>query len=436
MKKSKKSKNKKIVVTAPHGSIENIQQQFGMKSNSLETVETLSELRNDLPNIVIAKCKYDSYFKQNDFKMQKLERGKNYVMSLSIYKSLEFDKYNVTNGQPRHNLSPAKTSFKSLYKPYQGQDLTRKKLLVMRTGGIGDLLFILPNLVHLKEKYPSCKISFATSPQYHSMLELWLECGYIDKILSLPFVDMEFKSSQYHLSFEGVIERTKISERTNAYNLFSQWMGLDLPNDKLHPKQSPNYDLCDKVQNELFDKFNIETDDKICVIQLKASSPIRTPHPEQFWLPVIRLIISRGYKIVITDNPQLHDQINTIIDKYFHFFKDKIYNFSKYSETISYSIALAKISDIVVGTDSSMIHIAESVGTKNLGIYGPFPGSVRVSNYQYGDWIDCKKECSPCFTHGHRPCIYGGNNGGCSPCYNNIDMSEFKEKFIKLTEGK
>jgi len=436
MKKMKKMKkirtDNKQKFTAPLGSMENIQQQFGLKTDSLNVVDDLDQLRNDIPNIVIAKCKHDSFFKQNNFEMQQLKKGKNYVMSISIYKSLEYDKYNVVNGSPRHNLSPAKISFKQLYKPYRGQDLTRKKLLVMRTGGIGDLLFILPNLIYLKKKYPSCKISFATSPQYHSMLESWINSGYIDKVLSLPFLDSEFKSSQYHLSFEGVIERTKISETTNAYKLFSQWMGLDLPDEQLNPMQSVDVNIYSEVENIVRDELGIKENDKICIIQLKASSPIRTPHPEQFWLPIFRFIISSGYKIVITDNPQIHSQIDGIVEKYFHYFEGKIKNFSKYSKNISYSIALAMIADIVVGTDSSMVHIAESVGTKNLGIYGPFPGAVRVSNYKYGDWIDCEYECAPCFTHGHRPCIYGGNNGGCSPCYNNIDMKEFKNKFIKL----
>jgi len=437
MKKTRKNKNrsiKKQIVTATPGSMENIQQQFGMKTDSLHIVSNLEELRNDIPNIVIAKCKHDSFFKQNDFEIQQLKKGKHYVMSISIYKSLEYDRYNVVNGSPRHNLSPSKVSFKQLYKPYKGQDLTRKKLLVMRTGGIGDLLFILPNLIYLKKKYPTCKISFATSPQYHSMLESWVDSGYIDKILTLPFLDSEFKSSQYHLSFEGVIERTKVSETTNAYNLFSKWMGLNLSNDQLNPIQSVNVNIYSEVENIVRDELCINENEKLCVIQLKASSPIRTPHPEKFWLPIIRFIISRGYKIVVTDNPKIHGQIDEIIKKYFHYFEGNIFNFSKYSKNISYSIALAMIADVVVGTDSSMIHIAESVGTKNLGIYGPFPGSVRVSNYKYGDWIDCKYECAPCFTHGHRPCIYGGNNGGCSPCYENINMSEFNEKFKNLVE--
>jgi ADP-heptose:LPS heptosyltransferase len=434
-KKSKKSnKTKSFCTTAPIGSIENIQQQFGLNTDSLKNVNSLDELRQDVPNMVIARCKHDSFFKQNDFTMQKIERGRNYVMSISMYKSLEYDSYNIVNGCPRHNLAPAKISFKSIYKPYQGQNLTNKKLLVMRTGGIGDLLFILPNLIYLKRQYPTCKIVFSTSPQYHSMVKRWIDDGYIDKVIALPFSDAEFKSAQYHLSFEGVIERTEVSKTTNAYKLFSQWMGLNLPSNLLHPKQSVSDKLITEVESILYTNLNIDKTDKLCAIQLKASSPIRTPHPEQFWLPIIRQIIGRGFKIVITDNPQLHDQIDKIIDKYFSGLKENIFNFAKYSKDISYAIALSKIVDVVVGTDSSLIHIAESVGTTNFGIYGPFPGSVRVSNYLYGDWIDCKFDCAPCFTHGHRPCIYGGNNGGCSPCYNEMDMSEFKQKFINLTE--
>jgi len=434
-KKKKTNKKQKINITAPIGTIKNVQQQFGLMDESLQVVPSLNDLRKNTPNIIIAKCKHDSYFKLNNFETQKLERGVNYVMSISIYKSLEYDKYNSVNEKPRRNLIPAKISFAQLYKPYTGQNLNNKKLLVSRTGGIGDLLFILPNLIYLKKKYPTCKISFATSSQYHSMLESWISSGYIDKILSLPFKDIEFKSAQYHLSFEGVIERTKISETTNAYNLFSQWMGLDLPNELLHPKQSPDINIYNKVGVILEEKLHIKKEDKICVIQLKASSPIRTPHPD-FWISIIRNIVRYGYKIVITDTPQLHDQVEKIIDQYFHCFKDDIYNFAKYSENISYSIALASIADVVVGTDSSMIHIAESVGTKNFGIYGPFPGSVRVSNYKHGEWVDCNMDCSPCFTHGHKPCIYGGSNGGCSPCYNNIDMKEFIEKFKRLLDIK
>ena len=105
-------------------------------------------------------------------------------------------------------LKPARMQFKNIYRPYNGQDLTNKTILVTRQGGIGDLLFIQPNLIYLKEKYPSCTIKFACGPQYQSMIEEW-DC--IDEILDLPFpVDEMFTfNSDYQLVFEGVIERCK-----------------------------------------------------------------------------------------------------------------------------------------------------------------------------------------------------------------------------------
>jgi len=410
--------------------LEATQKKFGLQSNSIETVESIDDLRSSIPNIVIAECKHSFKFQINKGIIQELRKKEKYVMSLSIYAQLEYDDFIRKNGSPRLNLKPAKVQFKKIYRPYMGQNLSNKTLLVTRTGGIGDLLFIQPNLIYLKEKYPTCKIIFATSIQYHSMIKNW-DC--VDKVVTLPFSDKLLYQSNYHLIFEGVIERTKQAHYTNAYELFSKWMGLDLPKSVLRPQQNASSEIVNKISKLLTNEFNIDIKkNKLCVVQLKASSPIRTPHPKQLWHNILKFIKSRDYKIIIVDNPLLHDQIDNVIDTYFSDIKDDIINFVKYSEDISHAIALAKIADMVIGPDSSMVHIAESVGTKNFGIYGPFPGEIRLSTYLYNDWVDCKSDCAPCFTHGHKPCIYGGMNGGCSPCYNNLNMSEFIDKFKKL----
>ena len=43
--------------------------------------------------------------------------------------------------------------------------------------------------------------------------------------------------------FEGVIERCIQAHFDNAYNLFSQWLGLDLPDELLVPKQTADPEL-------------------------------------------------------------------------------------------------------------------------------------------------------------------------------------------------
>ena len=70
----------------------------------------------------------------------------------------------------------------SVYRPYKGEDLTNKKLMCWRTGGIGDILFLNPVLRYLKKKYPSsflrvasgCKQSLENVPE-------------IDELYDMPF---------------------------------------------------------------------------------------------------------------------------------------------------------------------------------------------------------------------------------------------------------
>ena len=105
--------------------------------------------------------------------------------------------------------------------------------------------------------------------------------------------------------------------------------------------------------------------------------------------------------------------------------------FCKYSRNISYTIALAKLCNLCVGTDSSLVHIAESVGTKNFGFFGPFPGEIRVTTYKHGDYINCDNMfCAPCFMHGHSTCRNSFQQ--TANCYNSMDFSLFTDKLKTL----
>ena len=173
---------------------------LGISNDFLNQANTLEELKINPPNIVIADCKKNVSFLQNKFKQDLLKKHR-YVMGLGSFMQLHFD----TN-QNLEILKPSSVKFKNLYKPYLGQNLDHKTLLVFRTGGIGDLLFISPNLKFLKEKYPTSKIIFACGIQYQSMVKEW---DYVDEVLNLPFDYTYLFKSDYHCVFEGVIERCK-----------------------------------------------------------------------------------------------------------------------------------------------------------------------------------------------------------------------------------
>jgi ADP-heptose:LPS heptosyltransferase len=67
--------------------------------------------------------------------------------------------------------------------------------------------------------------------------------------------------------------------------------------------------------------------------------------------------------------------------------------------TIRQSAAMAKICDIVVGSDSVFIHLASAFGIPAIGIFGPFSGN----DYMLGmdGWVyQGRLACSPCGWHG------------------------------------
>jgi ADP-heptose:LPS heptosyltransferase len=399
---------------------EPIVKKLGLKMENVKIVDTLTDLRNNPPNIVIAECIKTISFVQNWFKHQTLKKKYKYVMGLGVYQQLFFDlKRNVKV------LRPAGIKFKNIYKPYLGEDLTNKTLLVSRTGGIGDLCFVQPNLIYLKEKYPTCTINFACGPQYQAMVETW-DC--VDRVLDLPFHASYLFKSDYQAIFEGVVERCREAETTNAYNLFSRWLGLDLPDELLLPKQKPKEDKITSCK-EIMEEWGIK--DKPILLQLRASSPIRCPRIE-IWTDIIDRLTDKGYVIAITDSPRQAEGVDAFIKTVKQ--QDKVFNFCKHSETLDYTIAMTALSKGVVSTDSALLHIAASLEIPAFGLYGPFPGEIRLKTYPLVDWIDAKRSCAPCYQHGMKPCKHAGSGDPFSPCYDNIDIGDTVERIEKIIQ--
>ena len=387
--------------------------KMGIKPNAITYTNDLDELRNNPPGIVIAEALKTMGFIQNWFKKQQLVKRKKYVMGLGVYQQLH-----KSEKDGKKVLKPAGMKFFNSYKPYRGEDVDGKTILVFRTGGIGDLLFIQPNLNYLKSKY-DCYIKFACGPQYQSMVETW-DC--IDEILDLPFEAKHLHQSDYHMLFEGVIERCKRAETTNSYNLFSEWLGLNLPDKLLTPKQEPKEELVDECMN-ILKGWNLQ-DETFILMQLRASSPIRTPRPE-FWLNIINELTDMGHNILLTDNPRQAETVENFIKLTKN--PNKVFNFCKHSKSLDYSIAVTKFASMTLTTDSAFSHIAASMNIPCFGIFGPFPGFIRLKTYAKAAWVDAKKECAPCYIHSQTSCPKAGPDG-FSPCYDNIDIPKLIKK--------
>jgi len=393
--------------------------RFGLTDESIKLVDKIEELRSDPPNIVIAECLKTANFIQNKFKQQTVKKKNRYVMGLGVYEQLKYE--------PKLKakiLRPARVKFKNIYNPYIGNDLEDETLMIWRTGGIGDLLFIQPNLNYLKELYPTCEIILACGPQYQAMVEDWPS---VDKLLDLPFPFQYLVRSDYHAVFEGVIERCKEAHTTNAYELFTRWLGLDLPKEKLLPVQPVKQDKVEECK-EILEEWNLEGIDFI-IIQLRASSPIRSPRLG-LWGDIINRLTKNDHVVIITDAPHYAKEIDFLIEK---FVKDKdlVFNFAHHSKSLDYTIALTSLAKLALSTDTAMMHLAAALDVKGFGLYGPFPGEIRLSTYPKARWINAELHCAPCFLHGHKPCPNSALDG-TPKCYEKINLDELTEKIEEL----
>ena len=373
----------------------------------------LQTLRTLPPGLVIAEACCSFGFGGSGRIIRKKTR---HVLNAASYEALN-DSGRRQRGSPV--LKPDRLQFSKVYRPYRGDNLAGRTILFMRTGGCGDLLFLNPLLRHLKERWPTCRIKFASGAAYQSMLAGW---PWIDEVLSMPLSLSHFLKADYHAIFEGVIERCREAHTINAYELFAYWLNLRIPADELRPLQKPALKEV-HIAREVLTKWGLREDNFI-LVQMRASSPIRSPNPG-FWQRLLGQL--RGYPLVLTDEPRYAEAIDKLLAGWGN--PPGIYNYARHSNSFSQAISLASLSRLVLATDSALLHIGASVGKRVFGIYGPFPGRLRLATYPGADWVDAPADCAPCFTHGHDPCRHAGRQ-----CFDNIDLEATAARIGELYE--
>jgi ADP-heptose:LPS heptosyltransferase len=299
----------------------------------------------------------------------------------------------------------------TIYRPYNGQDLSNKRLTVWRTGGIGDLTFLLPVLVYLKKKYPSCFLRVATGcrqPLEHA--------PEINELYDMPFDAELLNDVDWHLMFQGIIESSsEISKKTHAVDMFFSYFKIDstyLSAEEKRPKLYFNKEEMDWLSQTL-PKLGIKEDDYVIGIQMETSSPLRNFPKEKFKTVIDIFAKEKNTKIVLIGAKQQETLGN--------FYKGNSSNVIVATGfTVRESIILVTRYDLVIAPDSFIIQIAGALEKPLVGLYGPFASEVRMKYFKNAIGLDPSVVCSPCFKHDFRPCI----KGFPSPCFTQLKTED------------
>lgn len=323
---------------------------------------------------------------------------KSYVMAEDIeaqYRNLYGDK--LAMSYPLENI----------YKRYAGQDLNGKKILVFRTGGIGDILFLNAPLRYLKKKYPTCFLRVASGCK--QSLENVPE---IDELYDMPFDADILKTSDYVLYFQGILESSsEQSKITHAVDMFYSYFGIDsthFPAEDKRPKLFFKKEEMDWM-NQTFSKRGIKDTDYVVGIQMETSAPVRNFPKEKLKTIIDILSQEDGIKIVLIGTEQ-----HEIMGNFLRGSNTNVLLATRYS--VRESIVLANRYNIIVSPDTFMVQVAGALEKPLIGLYGPFPSDVRMKYFKNAIGLDPSVVCSPCFKHDFRPCI----KGNPSPCFSLI----------------
>jgi ADP-heptose:LPS heptosyltransferase len=283
-------------------------------------------------------------------------------------------------------------------KKYNGQDLTNKKILVWRTGGMGDLCFITPNLKYIKDKFPGAKIIFGCGQRFSYGM---MNHPHIDELIQLPIDKKYMDEADYYLMFEGIIESNEEAHVKNAYDLFSERFGFTLKEeDKL-----PILGLTQKNLESaklLFANNDPSIDSrKIVGLGLRASHIIRSIIPKNLH-EIMSMLIQNDIRVALIGSKDDADIVN-MLPLANHPLAIHCY---KYSEDYRDAIAQISLLDGLIGPDSSPIHIAAAFKKPIVGVFGAFPSELRMKYYLNATGMDARLPCGPCFLHGIGTCEY------------------------------
>jgi len=280
-----------------------------------------------------------------------------------------------------------------------------KRILIVRTDRIGDVILSTPVIKALRKNYPKAYIAMMVSPAAFDIVD---GNPYLDKVIVYD-KDLKQKSWVDSIKFAFSLKRDKfdlviILHPTNRVNLLTyiagikKRVGLDkklgfLLTDKMpHVKQlgqkhelEYNLDLlrylgievqdkslfvpikkeAKKWVDEMFLKNGLKEGDKLLVIHPAASCPSKIWPAKRFAEVADKLVQAYNLKVLIVSGPKDLAVVSEVIKN----MKTEPINFAGQT-SVSQLACILKRCRLFISNDSGPVHLASAVGAPVISIFG------------------------------------------------------------------
>ncbi len=333
------------------------------------------------------------------------------------------------------------------------------KILVVRYRFIGDMILTVPFLRNLRNAFPDSEIDMLVSSNSGEVIE---DCPYVNNFIYFDINKKERKTFWYYVKLlrKNKYDKAYILKRSWSSALLCFFAGIKyrigfdterrgiLLNKKVPYDKFKHESLCcldllisegikindtylenwvreeniAKIQN-IFEENNINFEQKKVIVNITATNEGKVWPKENFIKIIEYLSNEKNIQVIFSGSSAdkiLYENLN-----YSESLKIKPINLCG-KTSLKESLALIKLCDFVLGNDSGNLHMASSVKTPVIGIYGPMPFEKWKALGNSNILLKSDLPCMPCFLKGK--CT---NN---KACLTSISVNQVK-KAIDLLAG-
>lgn len=354
---------------------------------------------------------------------------------------------------------PLSVIVRSSIRPAAGPLRAVKRILVIRPGGIGDAVLLIPALVKLKEKFPDARIDVLAEKRNAGIFST---CSCIDRIflydnlrdLDLLTVcrteyDIVIDTEQWHRLSSIVARITSAPVRAGFGTNERAVNFTEVVHYSQNDYEAQSFlDLVSSVTGEEYifdpetdyiipDKQGMKTTGSLLKNYRKRFSRLAGIFPgasvvERKWgvknyALLAERLLDHGVGIVVVGGKTDRSDA-ALLERILH--GRDILNLAG-STTLSEAVAILSHLDLFISADTGLMHIASAAGTATVSLFGAGIQEKWGPRRKNNRTINKHRFCSPCTTFGHTPpCPYNVQ------CLRDITVDEVFENAMEMLGDK
>jgi ADP-heptose:LPS heptosyltransferase len=257
---------------------------------------------------------------------------------------------------------------------YTPVPLFQKRLLVVRVGGFGDLMWLAPIYRTLREQ--GAHITHCAFPHYLPVLN-----GFVDATTPYPIRADELAKYDAVAWLENIIEGRAVAPDEHPHDRLAAFFGLP-PSTK-----KAEYILTQEEKDWAGHQWPRTWRKRVCLQPWSSALCKNYPPVAQ----LMQMMHTEGWEILVVGSPLAKDQSPPPVPK-------EIFDCTHRRMNMRQSIAMTSFCDMVVAPDSAFVHIAHALDMPCVGLFGSFHGKPYMKGY-HGQPIQGDRPCSPCSWH-------------------------------------